>query len=245
MVSFAGRVVLITGAARGLGRDYARFFARDGANVVLADIKGLESAVADAAQAGTRCIGIPTDITNRASVTAMVEKTRAEFGRLDVLINNAGLWRRLEEFGLLNCPDDVWSSALAVNVTGTLLCYQAAVPVMKQQGWGRIVNVSSMASVIDSNSYGLTKQTVEHMTSGMAREVGRFGITVNCLAPGICAFEDSKTQLANFDAVVASNAIARVGTTRDLYGALTYLCSEEASWVTGQTLRVDGGALTR
>lgn len=245
MTDLAGRVVIVTGAARGLGRDYARYFARDGAHVVLADLKDAQEAAADASAVGTRCIGIETDVTDRASVETLMRRTQDEFGRLDILINNAGLWRRLQQFGLLNCPDNVWASALAVNVTGTLLCYQAAVPLMKERGWGRIVNVSSMAAATGSDAYGVTKQAVEHMTGGMAREVGKFGITVNCIAPGICAFEASKSQIPELDAIVARNPIARVGTTRDLYGALAYLCSDDASWVTGQTLGVDGGALTR
>jgi 3-oxoacyl-[acyl-carrier protein] reductase len=239
---FDGKVVIVTGAARGLGRDYARFFARDGANVVLADTKGTESAVADAEAEGPRCIGVEADVTVPSSVEAMVDRTRHEFGRLDVLINNAGLWRGLGDVGLLHCPDDLWDLAWAVNVTGTLRCYQAAVPLMAEHGWGRIVNVSSMASRAGGNPYGMTKHAVEHMTMGMAGEVGAMGITVNCIAPGISAFEAARDQLPNADDVVAGNAIKRMGTTGDLYAALAYLCSEEASWVTGQLLRVDGGA---
>ncbi|MCU1345762.1 MAG: hypothetical protein JWL70_2028 [Acidimicrobiia bacterium] len=242
MTRFDGKVVVITGAARGLGRDYARYFARDGANVVMADVKGTESAALDAATAGPRCLGIETDVTSRASVDNLIATIRAEFGRLDILINNAGLWRGLNEAGLLSCPDDVWDSAWAVNVTGSLRCYQAAVPLMAEGRWGRVVNISSMASRFGGNPYGLTKHTVEHMTMGMASEVGHLGITVNCIAPGISAFEAATSQIAGADAVVAGNAIARLGTSADLYGAIAYLCSAEASWVTGQTLRVDGGA---
>jgi 3-oxoacyl-[acyl-carrier protein] reductase len=245
MADFSGRVVIVTGAARGLGRDYARYFAADGAKVVLADIKGADAAAADAAAAGGACISVEVDVTERASVEALVRRTREEFGRLDILINNAGLWRRMQDLGLLECPDDIWNAAWAVNVTGTLHGYQAAVPLMKEGGWGRIINISSMASTGGGNAYGLTKQTVEHMTTGMAREVGRFGITVNCIAPGICAFEGAKSQLPQLDAIVARNPIARAGTSRDLYDAMTYLCSDAASWVTGETLRVDGGAVTR
>jgi NAD(P)-dependent dehydrogenase (short-subunit alcohol dehydrogenase family) len=241
----AGKVVIVTGAARGLGRDYARYFAADGANVVLADVKGTESAAAEASAAGPRCIGVNCDVTDRASITAMVERTVAEFGRIDVLINNAGLWRGLNEAGLLHCPDDVWDAAWAVNVTGTLRCYQAVVPHMVAQGWGRVINISSMASTFGGNPYGLTKAAVEHMTGGMAREVGDHGITVNCVAPGISAFEAAVGQISNADEVVAGNAIKRLGTTRDLYEAMVYLCTDAGAYVTGQTLRVDGGATLR
>jgi NAD(P)-dependent dehydrogenase (short-subunit alcohol dehydrogenase family) len=245
MGHFDGRVVIVTGAARGLGRDYARYFAQDGAHVVLADVRDADGAAADASESGPRCIGVQADVTDRASVAALMERTRSEFGRLDILINNAGLWRDLNEGGLLNCPDDVWDRAWAVNVTGTWRCYQAAVPLMAAGGWGRVINISSMASRSGGSTYGLTKNTVEHMTSGMAREVGDMGITVNCVAPGISAFEAAHGQIANAESIVAGNAVKRMGTSRDLYAAMVYLCGSDASWITGQTVRVDGGALAR
>jgi len=245
MADLAGRVVVVTGAARGLGRDYARNFAREGANVVVADVKGAEGAAADASAAGARAIAVDCDVTSRASVEAMVQRTRDEFGRLDILINNAGLWRGLAQAGLLECPDELWDAAWRVNLDGTLKCCQAAVPLMKANNWGRIVNVSSVASAGCGDAYALTKSTVERMTAGLAREVGKFGITVNCLAPGISAFEGAKGQLPHFDQIVGGLAIQRVGTTRDLYGALRYLCGDEGDWVTGQTLRVDGGGSAR
>lgn len=242
---FDGRVVIVTGAARGLGRDYARYFAQDGARVVLADVKDTEAAAADASAFGSECIGVETDVTDQRSVDALMRKTQEHFGRLDILINNAGLWRGLNEGGLLHCDDDVWDRAWAVNVTGTLRCYKAVVPLMAERSWGRIINISSMASTHGGSAYGLTKNTVERMTAGMAHEVGQFGITVNCIAPGICAFEAALEQLPNADQIVAQNAIKRMGTTRDLYGAMGYLCSPAADWVTGQTVRVDGGGALR
>ncbi len=242
MKRFEGRVVIVTGAARGLGRDYVRYFAQDGANVVVADVRDTQPAAAEAASEGPRCIGIEVDVTDRGSVETMADKVRAEFGRLDVLVSNAGLWRGLAESGLLDCPDELWDSAWSVNVTGTLRCFQAAVPLMQEGGFGRVVNVSSVASRRSGNAHGLTKNAVERMTEGMAREVGDRGITVNCIAPGISAFEAAQGQIAAAESIVAGNTIKRVGTSRDLYEAIAYLCGTGGDWITGQTVRIDGGA---
>jgi NAD(P)-dependent dehydrogenase (short-subunit alcohol dehydrogenase family) len=241
----AGRVVIVTGAGRGLGRDYARYFSQDGANVVLADVRGTDSAAAEATAAGQRCIGVPTDVTDRESTAEMVRRTIEAFGRVDILINNAGLWRGLHEAGLLHCPAELWDVAWAVNVTGSLNCYQAVVPAMIERRWGRIINISSMAATSGRDVYGLTKATVEQMTGGMAREVGEHGITVNCVAPGISAFEAAVNQIDSTAAVVAGNAIKRLGTSRELYEAFVYLSSDASAYVTGQTLRVDGGGTIR
>jgi 3-oxoacyl-[acyl-carrier protein] reductase len=242
---FDGQVVVVTGAARGLGRDYAKYFAADGAHVVLADLKEPTSAAADAAKAGPRCLAAQADVTDRDSVAALMRRCRDEFGRLDVLINNAGMWRGLAEAGLLGIDDELWDAAWRLNVTGSLRCFQEAVPLMAEREYGRIVNVSSIASRQGNNAYGLTKNAVEQMTRGMAIEAGEHGITVNCLAPGIAAFEAAQSQLPNADAMVAGNVVKRVGASRELYEGLRYLCAAESSWITGQTLRVDGGASAR
>jgi 3-oxoacyl-[acyl-carrier protein] reductase len=119
---------------------------------------------------------------------------------------------------------------------------QHAFPTMKANGYGRIVNISSLASRSGTTPYGLTKNAIEHMTEGIAREVGDDGITVNCVAPGITMFEAGKDTLADAHALVAGYAVKRVGTSRDMYDAIAYLCGPNAEWITGQTLRVDGGA---
>ncbi len=245
MGDLAGRVVIITGARRGLGRDFAKLFAADGAHVVLADIQDASAATQAASETGPRCIAVQTDVTDRASVDALMAATLAEFGRLDVLINNAALWREPESYGILDCPLDVWNATWAVNLTGVLNCYQAAVPLMREGGFGRIINVSSTASATGSNSYGLSKCALELMTSGMAREVGKDAITVNSIVPGICAFSGAKGQLPGFDQILARIPLGRVGSSQDLYAAMAYLCSDAAGWVTGENMVLDGGLSTR
>jgi NAD(P)-dependent dehydrogenase (short-subunit alcohol dehydrogenase family) len=238
----AGKVVIVTGAARGLGRDYSRYFADDGASVVLTDVRDVGPAVRDITDAGGTAIGVEVDVTDASSVQAMVAQTLDRFGRVDVLINNAGVWRGLAEAGLLNIDPEMWSTTFAVNVTGTLLCAQAVVGPMADQGWGRIVNISSMASRMASGAYGVTKMAVNQLTLTLASEVGHLGITVNCVAPGISAFEAAQGQLPNADELVGRNVIKRLGTSRDLYGAFRYLCGPDSDWITGQTLHVNGGA---
>jgi NAD(P)-dependent dehydrogenase (short-subunit alcohol dehydrogenase family) len=240
----SGKVVIVTGAARGLGRDYSRYFAQDGAAVVLADVRDVGSAVRDITDTGARALGVEVDVTDLSSVQAMVAQTLATFGRVDVLINNAGIWRGLAEAGLLGIDPEMWNTTFAVNVTGTLLCAQAVVPAMREQGWGRIVNISSMASRMASGAYSVTKMAVNQLTLTLAAEVGHLGITVNCVAPGISAFEAAHGQLPNADEIVDRNIIKRMGTSRDLYGAFRYLCGPDSDWVTGQTLHVNGGAFS-
>ena len=140
---FEGRVVVVTGAARGLGRDYARYLARDGANVVVADSVDGDDAVREAGAEGPRCLFWPTDVTGRSSVHALFDATLAAFGRLDVLINNAGHSRRLER-SRLGAPEPGWSQRWEVDVTGSWRCYRAAAPIMAAAGWGRVLNLCAV-----------------------------------------------------------------------------------------------------
>jgi 3-oxoacyl-[acyl-carrier protein] reductase len=241
MSDLSGRVVIITGAARGLGRDFARLFAADGAHVVLADVKDAEKARADAEAQGPRCIAVPTDITDNASVEALMARTKAEFGGLDVLINNAALWREPESVGIVNCTEEIWDATFQVNLKGQWLCYRAAAPLLRERGRGRIINVSTTASAHGANIYGVSKCALELMTKGMAREMGPHRVTVNSIVPGICAFSGAKGQLPGFDQVLARIPTGRVGTSEDLYAAMAYLCSDAASYVTGENMTLDGG----
>ena len=245
MGNLTGRVAVITGAARGLGRDFAKLFAADGAHVVLADIKDAEKATADASAQGPRCLAVQCDITDRSSVEALMQRTKAEFGGLDILINNAALWREPESVGIIDCTDEIWDATWSINLKGQWLCYQAAAPLMQERGGGRIINVSTTASGSGANIYGLSKCALELMTKGMAREMGPHGITVNSIVPGICAFTGAKGQLPGFEQILARIPTGRVGTSQDLYAAMAYLCGDAAGYVTGENIVLDGGLSTR
>jgi NAD(P)-dependent dehydrogenase (short-subunit alcohol dehydrogenase family) len=247
--AFADKVVVVTGAARGLGREYALRFAADGAHVVVADVleTGAQSTAAEVRATGGDALGVSVDVGDGASTQGMAAAVIDRFGRIDVLVNNAGIWGDYERTPLSTVPAAYWDRVLAVNLTGPLLCSQAVLPSMRSQGWGRIVNISSIGAHMASGVYGVSKLALNQLTFALATEVGRDGITVNAVAPGTIDNEATRRQVdaAPFAALVARNAIPRAGTADDLYGAIRYLASDEAAWVTGQTLLVNGGFSAR
>ncbi|HEY4332989.1 MAG TPA: SDR family oxidoreductase [Ilumatobacteraceae bacterium] len=246
---FDGKVAIVTGAARGLGHDYAVRFAADGAAVVLADqlADAAEEAAAKIRANGGKALAVVTDVTDPASTKAMAEAALAEFGRIDVLVNNAGIWGDYERAPLESVSLDYWNLVLAVNLTGPLLCSQAVLPTMAAQKWGRIINISSMGAHMASGVYGVSKLGLNQLTFAMATEVGVNGITVNAVAPGTIANEATQRQVdaAPLQGLIGKNAIKRAGTSDDLYGAIRYLASDDAAWVSGQTIVVNGGFSSR
>lgn len=249
--SVAGRVVIVTGAARGLGRDYARMFARDGAKVALADVNA--QAVTAAAKelssevAGSDVIAITVDVTDEDSIAAMVDAVVQQWGTVDVLVNNAGIWGDLEPAPLSATKPSYFDLVLSVNLRGPLLCTQAVLEPMRKQGWGRIINISSMGAYMPSGVYGVSKLGLNQMTYALATELGTSGITVNAVAPGPIDNEATRGQLpeAGIQKMIAGTALKRMGTSQDLYGMIRYLASTEADWVTGQTFMVNGGYNSR
>jgi 3-oxoacyl-[acyl-carrier protein] reductase len=246
-----GSVVIVTGAARGLGRDYARFFAAEGARVVVADVAA-EAAKETAAEiasrsTGARAIAVGVDVTDRASTLALAERTVAELGRIDVLVNNAGIWGDLERMSLVDTPDAYWDMVMGVNVKGALLCSQAVAPTMRAQGTGRIINISSMGAYMPSGVYGVSKLALNQLTYALASELGPDGITVNAVAPGAIDNEATQRQVppAGMDKMIAGTFMKRAGTSTDVFGMIRYLASDAACWVTGQTFLVNGGYNTR
>jgi NAD(P)-dependent dehydrogenase (short-subunit alcohol dehydrogenase family) len=247
---FDGKVAIITGAARGLGREYSRFFAEDGASVVLGDIngEGAKQAARELVSAGyEKALGLYLDVTAESSAQHMAEQAMQRFGRIDILVNNAGIWGDLVRAPLLTIDPDYWDTVMAVNLKGALLCSRAVVPIMRQQGRGRIINISSNGAYKAGSVYSISKLALNQLTYSLAAQVADFGITCNGIAPGPILTEATQRQYSEqeLEEVVQQNMIKRAGTGRDLYGAIRYLCSDDADWVTGQTIYVNGGSMSR
>jgi NAD(P)-dependent dehydrogenase (short-subunit alcohol dehydrogenase family) len=245
---FDGKVAVVTGAARGLGRDYAQFFLQDGASVVMGDIQ--EEAVQTAAQqlqAAGKVLGVHLDVTDLASALTMAEQALKAFGHIDILINNAAIWGDLQQIPLLEIEPAYWDAVLAVNLKGALLCTRSVLPAMRERGWGRIVNVSSSGAYKAGSVYSVSKLALNQLTYSLAQRVADAGITCNAIAPGPISNEATQRHYSaeRFEQLVEQGMIKRAGTSKDLYGCIRYLCSEDASWVTGQVISINGGAMSR
>jgi 3-oxoacyl-[acyl-carrier protein] reductase len=242
------RVVVITGAAQGLGRNYALRLGAMGYNIVAIDIRSeaLESVATEVRSSGAECFPLVVDIGDEASVAATAAAIDSRFGRADVLINNAAIFSTLAMRPFEQIPLDEWSRVLHVNVTGTMLMVRALVPLMRRHGWGRIVNVSSAAVLMGRPHYlhyTTSKAAVIGMTRSMARELGVDGITVNVLLPGATDTEIARATVTPEQkrAQIAMRSIPREENMEDVTGVVLFLVSEESRFVTGQSLVVDGG----
>jgi 3-oxoacyl-[acyl-carrier protein] reductase len=239
-----GKVVLVTGASRGIGRAIAQALAASGATVVLGarDETRLAEAVDAIVSAGGRASAVPLDVCHRESVDAALAAVLERHGRLDGLVNNAGITR---DNLLLRMKAEEWEAVLSTNLTGVYHCTQAALRPMLKQRSGRIVNVTSVVGITGNAgqaNYAASKAGVIGFTKSIAREVASRAITVNAVAPG---FIDTEMTAAMTDkakeAVAASIPMGRVGKPEDVAGAALFLLSDAAAYVTGQVLGVDGG----
>ncbi|HTB42197.1 MAG TPA: SDR family oxidoreductase [Acetobacteraceae bacterium] len=247
-MSIAGKVVLITGAARGLGFEYARAFGTAGAFVVAGDVADCGGA---AAAAGNGAIGVRLDVTDPASVEAMSAAAVKAFGRIDALINNAALYGSLRGGRFNAIPEADWDAAMAVNVKGIWNCCKAVVAPMRAAGGGSIVNVASLAATYGmpyALHYTTSKAAVIGLTRGLARELGRDNIRVNALAPSAVMTEGTQEFFADkldraLETIRAGQALQRTLMPADLTGTVAWLISDESRFVTGQTIAVDGGTV--
>jgi 3-oxoacyl-[acyl-carrier protein] reductase len=266
-IDLSGRVALVTGGSRGLGRADALTLARAGADVVIADIQvesddadvtkwgplaqaaraqGLvftEATAREIQELGRRSAAIKCDVTDREQVGATVARVLEEFGSLDILINNAGTLDHAAQFH--NQSPELWERDLRVNLTGAFNCAQAVWPHMKERGWGRIVNMASVAGTLGGfgqASYSTTKAGLLGLTRTLALEGGRHGITSNAIVPGVIG-----TEAFNFgnpemnQRIVDRTVFRRPGDPQDVANAIAFLCSDLAAYITGIELNVSGG----
>ena len=244
-----GKAAIVTGAAGGIGRAYARGLAEAGAAVVLADVRGDAAAEQAAALAadGYEAIGIQVDVTSEESTLAMARQTAERFGSVDILVNNAALMAEIMTGGqLTTIPLEMWHRTLDVNLTGPFLCTRAVVPYMKEKGYGKIINQSSGGAWLGGAHYGMTKLGIVSMTISLAKELAKSGIRVNAIAPGWTNTEaGNATTSPEVRAALARSIPFPFGEPEDLVGGLVFLASAASDWVTGVTLNIDGGWITR
>jgi 3-oxoacyl-[acyl-carrier protein] reductase len=267
-IDLTGRVALVTGGSRGLGRADALTLARAGADVVIADIQVESDAgeeverygpLAQAARAqglvfseataqeiqgmGRRAAAIKCDVTDRGQVEATVARAVAEFGSVDILVNNAGTLDHVGQIG--DQVPELWERDLRVNLTGAFNCAQAVWPHMRERGWGRIVNMASVAGTLGGfgqASYSTTKAGLIGLTRTLALEGARHGITCNAIVPGIIGTEAFQFgNAAMNERMVKRTALRRPGEPQEVANAIAFLCSDLASYITGVALNVSGG----
>ena len=251
MGRFDGRVVIVTGAARGIGFGTANRFAEEGASVAIIDLD--ESAASDAAGRlslvdGAKAIGVGCDVSNAESVDAAVARVVEELGGVHVLVNNAGITR---DNLLFKMTEDDWDLVMGVHLKGAFLMTKAAQKHFVEQRYGKVVNISSISALGNRGqaNYSAAKMGIQGFTRTLGIELGPFGINVNAVAPGFIATEMTDATAARLKMDVEefrkmnadANPVKRVGYPEDIAAAVTFLSADEASYITGQTLYVDGG----
>jgi NAD(P)-dependent dehydrogenase (short-subunit alcohol dehydrogenase family) len=252
-MSFAGSTAIVTGGASGIGLAISERLARDGAKVAVfdVDLEQAEAAVKSIADEGGRAVACAVDVSDRSQIDAAVERTRSELGPVLVLVNNAGKdgFDRFQDISA-----ELWERIIAVNLTGTFHCTQAVLPDMIAAKWGRIVNISSSSGQTGAmlmSHYASSKAGVIGLTKSLALELGPLGITVNTIPPGSIdtpmsrrAAAEGRFRGGTIEDVARTLPVRRVGLPEDIAAACAYLVSDEAGYVTGQIIGVNGGRVT-
>ncbi len=243
----AGRVAVVTGGAGGIGQGIALALAEAGYRLVVNDVNhdAAHAFVDTLRQSGTQAIDVSGDVSRKADVQVLVDRTLREFGRLDLFVNNAGIqvWKPF-----LDLEEDEWDSVIDTNLKGCFLCTQAAGRVMREQKSGTIVNIGSGSNHVpfpELVSYTASKGGIEMLTKVAAVELGPYGIRVNCLAPGAIEIERTRKERADYAGTWSRvTPLRRIGTPDDIGRAVVMIDSAQAAFITGQTIMVDGGLFT-
>jgi 3-oxoacyl-[acyl-carrier protein] reductase len=247
---FRERVVMVTGAAHGIGAAVARAFAEEGARVAALDVDdpGLKTLVAELTTGGGQALGLRADVTRATDVRSAVDAIGARWGAVEVLVNNAGGFGTVRP-STEEIPDEEWDAILRLNLTSAFLCSKAVLPGMKQRRWGRIINLSSIggrgAALLLSSPYAATKAAILGFTRHLALETARAGITVNAVAPGTTATERFRALRtpAETQALIERVPVGRVAEPAEIARCILFLASDTAAYMTGACLDVNGGVL--
>lgn len=246
-IDLSEKISVVTGGTRGIGRGIVEILAEAGSHVVIVSrhVEQAKTAAEKVIQKyGVKALGLQADISQVAEVKTVVDETVKEFDRLDILVNNAGTAIRASAFEI---TEDIWDTVLATDLKGTFFCAQEAARCMRQQGGGRIINIGSVHSHTAMKlyaHYGACKAGVVQLTRVLALEWAEYGILVNCVAPGSIPTEINQEWLAkpeNLQSNLHRIPVKRLGTPQDIAAAVVFFCSEYTSYITGQTLYVDGG----
>jgi 3-oxoacyl-[acyl-carrier protein] reductase len=249
-VESKNRIALVTGAAQGIGLAIAERLANDGAVVIMTDMlqDKLEQETFRLREEGKQVESFNLDVSSESDVKQAISKIKKTYGRLDILVNNAGISPKVngERSKIIDIPLEEWNRVLQVNLTGAFLCVREALPLLMLNNWGRVVNISSQAgrtfSRVAGTHYAASKSGLIGFTRNLAAEYGSYGITANCIAPGriISPMAKAVSKEKNEEFVKLS-AVSRLGTTEEVAAAVSFLCTDEAGYITGATLDVNGG----
>jgi 3-oxoacyl-[acyl-carrier protein] reductase len=241
----AGRTIIVTGAATGIGQAFAVGAGEQGANVVVADLNDADETVAAIEAAGAQAIQIKVDVSDSGSTVAMADAALEAFGRIDGLVNNAAYFREIKLTPFQDIDEAVWDRTFAVNVKGIWNCCKAVLPAMRSQGSGSVVNIASIVAVAGQPGYlhyVASKGAVLSMTKGLAKELGSDGVRVNVIAPGFVITGATQDRPVEWQqSFLRARALSREQRPDDLVGTALYLLSDLAGFVSGQTIVVDGG----